>query len=128
MKSLLRTCGQARESQTAQSWGSLQWLASSGIGNSDHMTLGRVIIKRGYSNPRHSHPGCDEILHLLRGRLQHSLGSDTVKLDAGDTLVIERGVAHNAVSVGDEDAEMIVAYPTGHRDFRPETAADGECR
>ena len=48
-----------------QPWGKLTWLASREMGNSTTMTLGHVIIPADQTNPRHRHPNCDEILHLL---------------------------------------------------------------
>ena len=98
-------------------WGALQWLASAEIGNATGLTLGRVTIKAGASNPRHCHESCEEILYLLRGRLVHTLGDGSFTLEAGDTISIPAGVFHNAASVGVEDAEMIVAYSSATRDF-----------
>jgi oxalate decarboxylase/phosphoglucose isomerase-like protein (cupin superfamily) len=43
-----------------------------------------------------------------------------VILEAGDTLTVPPYVAHSAISIGDEDADMIIAYSSGERDFRPE--------
>ena len=99
------------------SWGSLRWLANQDVGNAEGLTLGRVVIKRGQSNPRHCHPSSEEVLYLLTGRLEHTLGGETFTLGPGDVLSIPPGVFHNARSTGDEDAEMIVAYSTGKRDF-----------
>lgn len=103
-------------------WGSLSWLAGSDVGNCPELTLGRVVIRRGRSNPRHCHRSCAEVLHLLRGKLEHSIGAGMVVLSPGDTLTIPPGIFHDAASIGDEDAEMIVAYPTGCRDFVAEGA------
>ncbi len=105
-----------------EDWGSLTWLASRQIGNVDDMTLGRVVIKRGQSNPRHCHPHSEEVLYLLRGRLRHSLGDESYILEPGDTLAIPPGVFHDAVSIGDEDADTIVAYSAGDRGFVLEDA------
>ncbi|HZP83468.1 MAG TPA: cupin domain-containing protein [Chthonomonadaceae bacterium] len=115
----------AREAAAArieEEWGSLTWLANQKIGNADGLTLGRVVIRQGQSNPRHAHFRCEEALYLLRGRLEHSLGDRKVILEAGDTLTIPAGVFHNAVNIGAEDADMIVAYSSGIRDFVLETA------
>jgi uncharacterized protein (UPF0261 family) len=59
-------------------------------------------------------------LNLLRGQLWHVIGDEAVLMQAGDTTIVPAGVPHVAFSVGDEDAEMIVAYPTGQRQFRTE--------
>jgi len=109
------------DSQTiVEDWGSLTWLASNLLTNSD-ITVGRVIIKPGKSNPRHCHDSCEEVLYLLQGKLVHTFGDEQVEMNAGDTLVVGQGIMHNAVNPGDIDADMIVAYSSGKRDFRKET-------
>ena len=106
---------EARRADT--DWGSLCWLAGRAVGNAEGLTLGRVIIKAGQSNPPHSHGNCEEALYLLSGRLEHFAGEESVVLEAGDTIVIAPGVPHYARSIGAEDAEMIVAYSAGDREF-----------
>ena len=115
----VRGAGEAAARRVDEPWGSLTWLANSELGGA-RLTLGRVVIKQGESNPRHSHANCQEVLYLLCGRLEHQVGEQWVTLNAGDTLVVEAGVAHCARSVGEQDAEMIVAYDSGRREFRPE--------
>jgi quercetin dioxygenase-like cupin family protein len=44
-------------------------------------------------------------------------------MEPGDVLHIPAGVYHNAVSIGDADADMIVVYSTGERDFELEPPA-----
>jgi len=100
-----------------EEWGSLTWLAGAKYGNAEGLTLGRVVIKRGCSNPRHGHATCEEVLYLMAGELEHSIGNQVVRLRAGDTLTVPAGVFHNARSVGTVDADMIVAYSLATRDF-----------
>ena len=116
-----RAAREAEATRIDEEWGSLNWLASQAIGNATGVTVGRVIIKSGYSNPRHSHHNCEEVLFLLSGRLEHTMGDDSVILEAGDTLVVAADLPHSATSIGDEDADMIVAYSSGDRDFIPES-------
>jgi quercetin dioxygenase-like cupin family protein len=110
---------QADAARIDEPWGSLTWVASSAIGNTDRLTVGRVVIKAGAQNPRHCHAGCEEVLTLLTGRLEHSIGDRLVALEPGDTIVIPRGVPHNARALPGVDAEMMVVYDTGKRDFHP---------
>ena len=100
-----------------QDWGSLLWIVNEQKGNSKTMTFGRVIIKKGLSNPRHGHNNCEEILYLLKGRLRHTIGNKEVFMDPGDTIIMPAGVMHNAYSIGDEDADMIVVYSSAQRDL-----------
>ena len=113
--------GAARRAEDT-AWGRLEWLAGRAVGNADGVTLGRVRIRRGSANPRHAHRNCEEVLYLLAGRLRHSVGDGAVALEPGQVIVIPAGVFHNAQSVGDVDADMIVAYSSGERDFVPEEA------
>ncbi len=101
-------------------WGSLTWLAGANLANAEGLTLGRVVIRRGGENPRHGHLNCEEVLYLLAGELEHTFGDRVVRMRAGDVLRVPAGVFHNARSVGEVDADMMVAYSSARRDFVPE--------
>ncbi len=101
-------------------WGSLSWFASRALSGLDGLTAGRVVIRKEMSNPRHMHPNCSEVLYLLSGELEHTADQEVVRLKPGDALLIRPGVFHNARSVGNVDADMIVIYDTGNREFVPE--------
>lgn len=116
----VRKAERAEEERGREDWGSLSWLASGEVGGTCGLTVGKVVIHPGKSNPRHSHPSCEEVLHLLSGRLRHSVGSEEVVLEAGDTLLVEAETPHHAVNIGETDAVMIVAYNAAERDFEPE--------
>jgi len=107
---------------TPHDWGVLSLFADAetmgltGMG-SEGMTLGRVSIKTGASNPLHAHPNCTEVLILLEGRIEHVVGNESLTLEAGDVLAVPAGVAHRAQSIGEVDADMIVAYTSGRRGY-----------
>ena len=117
MKAQVRPADQAAQDRIDEDWGSLTWLAGAKIGNAAGLTVGRVMIKPGQSNPRHCHTTCEEVLYLVSGTLEHSVGDEAVTLHAGDTLTVQADVHHSATNVGHEDADMIVAYSSGTRDF-----------
>ncbi len=99
-----------------QPWGELRWLVSRKLGNSTTMTFGRVVIPAGVSNPRHRHPNCDEVLHLLSGRIEHSIGDQLCVLEPGDTISIPAGTWHNARALDDADAEMVISFSSADRE------------
>lgn len=101
-------------------WGRIVWSASRSLGNSTTMTFGLVTINAGQSNPRHRHPNCDEILHLLSGKIEHSLGDERIEMNAGDTISIPTGVVHNARALGDEDAQMVICFSSADRETQGE--------
>jgi len=118
----------AREAEAKridEDWGSLTWVAGKKLGNAERLTLGRVVIRKGAQNPRHCHPNCAEVLYLLGGKLRHTVGDEAVILEPGDALAIPAGVFHHAASIGEEDAEMIVAYDSGERQFALERDEQG---
>ena len=96
-------------------WGELVWYASGQIGNSAEMTFGRAVIKPGYENFKHSHPNCEEVLHVLSGRIVHSLGDELFPMGPGDTISIPPNVVHNARNDGDEVAIMTIMFSTPDR-------------
>jgi quercetin dioxygenase-like cupin family protein len=102
-------------------WGTLTWFASGRQGNSDSMTVGRCVIRPGRSNPRHSHPNCEEVLHVLSGRIAHTLdGRAEVELSEGDTITVPAGLVHNARNIGQADAVLMIAFSSPDRQTRGE--------
>lgn len=121
MTGTCRSRAEAEAERIEEPWGSLNWLANDALGNSANLTLGRVIIKKGHSSPRHSHPNCDEVLYLLKGKLKHIVGNQTFVVEPGDTTVAPANTAHITLNIGDEDADFILAYSSGDRRFREES-------
>ncbi len=96
-------------------WGRLVWMISGRLGNSTTMTVGRCHIQPGMANPRHYHPNCDEVLHVLQGTIAHSLDDQTVSMSAGDTISIPRGVLHNAHNTGTTEAIFVISFSSADR-------------
>jgi quercetin dioxygenase-like cupin family protein len=101
-------------------WGRIVWQASRSLGNSTTMTFGLVTIKAGLENPRHRHPNCDEILHVLSGQIEHSLGDERFVLNAGETISIPTGAWHNARALGHENAQMVICFSSADRETEGE--------
>ncbi len=101
-------------------WGRINWTVARSLGNSDTLTFGLVTIKAGQANPRHRHPNCDEILHVISGRIEHSLGDERFVMNAGDTISIPTGLWHNAKAIGAEDAQMVICFSSADRETEGE--------
>ena len=117
-KGALMRCGQGET--LPFEWGQITWLASAALGNSRETTFGRVLIKAGRRNAGHWHPNSEEILYLLSGRLEHAVGDETFSMAPGDSILIPRGCRHHATAIGEEDAIMLVFYPTPERKMNAE--------
>jgi quercetin dioxygenase-like cupin family protein/type 1 glutamine amidotransferase len=100
----------------AMPWGELRWYTSAAMGNSRTMTTGVAILNPGQANPRHFHPNCDEILHVVSGRIRHIMNEVTVEMGPGDTVSIPQGVLHNAVNIGPDKAVMTISFSSAYRE------------
>lgn len=96
-------------------WGRLIWMVSGALGNSDTMTVGRCHIAPGQANPRHYHPNCDEVLHVLQGTIEHSLDDEVVRMGPGDTISIPIRTMHNARNVGSDEAIFVITFSSADR-------------
>lgn len=104
-----------------QDWGELTWFASGSQGNSKEMTLGRCILRPGQKNPRHLHPNCSEILHVIQGRILHTYqDGKEVEMNVGDTITIPANLWHQAKNIGTNDAVLMIVFSSAERQTRGE--------
>ncbi len=61
--------------------------------HSQHMTLAYWTIEPDSSLPRHTHPH-EQVLNLLEGRFELTLGDETRLLEPGAVVVIPSNVPH----------------------------------
>jgi len=116
MSSELNALCRAADGETIETaWGRLVWTASGTVGNSKTMSVGRATIRAGMENPRHRHPNCDEVLHVIAGRLEHIQDDARCILEPGDTVSIPKGVWHQARSLGSEDAQVVICFDSPNR-------------
>ena len=100
-----------------QPWGRLTWFANAELGGADGMTVGECRIRPGCANPRHHHPNCEEVLHVLRGVIEHAAGKDGARIvmHPGQTIVVPAGTPHNARNIGAEDAVLAIGFSSPRR-------------
>ncbi len=68
----------------------------------------------------HAHPG-DEHHIVLAGRVRFTQGETVVEAGSGDYVLLDGTLPHDAESVGDEPARILLVYP---RDARSELTRD----
>ena len=96
-------------------WGSLTWFVSAGQGSSSALTVGRCVINPGCANPRHYHPNCEEVLHVLEGEILHGIGDTEVRMSPGDTISLPAELPHNARNVGAGNAVLLICFSSAER-------------
>lgn len=60
----------------------------------DQVFLGHVTYEAGTTVSRHSHDHTEQVMLVLAGSVEVTIGSETRELVAGDTCVINRTVEH----------------------------------
>ena len=108
-------CRAANGEALETAWGGIVWTASGPLGNSRTMSFGRVTIRAGQGNPRHRHPNCDEILHVISGQIEHTLGEEPCTMGPGDTISIPQGVWHQARALAGADAVLVICFSSADR-------------
>jgi quercetin dioxygenase-like cupin family protein len=75
--------------------------------------LGRMVFQPGARAPEHSHDVSEELVYILSGQGEMTLGDRTVPLEAGTAVRIPAGVAHSFVIGGEEPMEVVQFYNPG---------------
>ncbi len=66
----------------------------------EQVLLCRVRYEPGAHVPSHSHEHTEQVMYVLEGELEMTVGSETRTLAAGDVVVVNRGVEHELRSDG----------------------------
>jgi quercetin dioxygenase-like cupin family protein len=88
----------------------------------DQVLLCQVRYEPGASVPRHSHERTEQVMLMLDGELEMTVGSETRTLRAGDSVVVNRGVEHELHSEG--GCSFIEALAPVPLDHVPDRARD----
>ncbi len=89
-------------------------IAEQNAGASD-LVVGRTVLPPGARHERHLHPNCDEVLYVLEGELDHSLGEAIYHLTPGALLHIPVDTPHDARNTGTVTARVVIAYSAADR-------------
>ena len=68
-----------------------------------------VSFAPGASFPRHRHPG-QEVIYVTQGTIEYEVDGKSVRVSAGETLFIPRGVVHAARNNGAGPAAELATY------------------
>jgi transcriptional regulator with XRE-family HTH domain len=66
----------------------------------------------GQSTGFHAHPG-DEHHIVLEGRIRITQGDSVVEAGPGDYVLLDGTLPHDAETIGDQPARLIIVYPRG---------------
>jgi len=103
----------------ATDFGTLQWVVREGDPAGAETTIGLATFSAGKSNVQHIHPNCEEVVYVLDGQVEHTLGAQSTVLQAGDLIVVPRGVPHRLLNRGLDDVRAYIVFSSPDRQFVP---------
>lgn len=103
------------QSEVQYPWGAIRWLMNGKIDADAGQTFGVVRINAGQKNALHIHPNCEELLYVLSGDGETSVGDKTVPLHPGDLVRIPPGVLHQATVTGTTPLIAVISYSSPDR-------------
>jgi quercetin dioxygenase-like cupin family protein len=68
----------------------------------------------GAANPSHSHDR-EEVMVVLSGTVKVTAEKEDAELSAGDALIVPASVVHRIETIGEAEAEWLLAAPAGVR-------------
>ncbi len=84
----------------------------------------------GWSLPAHLHRNEAETIHIVRGEFELDVGGRRMRLSAGETIHVPKGVVHSGANVGEQTGQRVLLFsPAGMERFFLEAGAampDGE--
>lgn len=100
-------------------WGSVEWIVRAGDPPGAEQTLALATWEPGFGNAEHTHPNCEEIVYVLEGSIDHTLGDQLARLESGDVIVVPRDVPHRLVNNSGAPARTLIAFSSPDRQFVP---------
>lgn len=96
-------------------WGVIHMLSEQNVTGATSFSFGYVELAAGKGHVRHNHPTADEIIYVISGEGDQMLDDkETVRVTAGDSIWIPKGVYHSTVNRGKQTMKLIVVYsPAG---------------
>jgi len=92
----------------------------------EELVLGTFATGPGFKIPPHHHT-CNTICFLVRGRAVFETGDDLstrLEMSPGDYAVIDAGVIHTEATIGDANAEFVLALDHGGGETVPADPED----
>ncbi|WP_144144793.1 cupin domain-containing protein [Paraburkholderia sp. BCC1884] len=77
-----------------------------------------IFSPAGRATPTHRHQHEDETIHMLEGALDVNIEGTVHTVRAGETLILQRGTAHQLINQGEQTARyLVICAPAGFDEF-----------
>ncbi len=100
-------------------FGGVHWAVREGDPPGAETTVGLAIFDAGKANVEHIHPNCEEIVYVMDGEVEHTLGDQRVTLRGGDLIVVPRNVPHRLLNTSGAAVRTYIVFSSPDRQFVP---------
>jgi quercetin dioxygenase-like cupin family protein len=95
------------------------WPIHDGVGihaiGGDQVLMCRATYQPGSTVRRHAHEATEQVMYIVEGSVEMTVGGETKTLDVGDVAVVNRGVEHELYSPnGVTFIEALAPVPLDH--------------
>jgi quercetin dioxygenase-like cupin family protein len=88
-------------------WGTLAWLSHPPATENKYLTVIDVLITPGKGHDFHKHPGQEETIFVIEGKIEQWVEQEKKILEPGDAVYIDEGVVHASFNIGEGDAKLL---------------------
>lgn len=100
-------------------FGRIEWVAREGSLAGSELAAAHATFDAGGSNAEHTHPNCEELVYVLEGEVEHTLGDQQTTLRTGDIFLIPRDMPHRLINASAAPCKMLIIFSDPARDFVP---------
>ena len=98
-------------------FGRIDWAVRAGTLDDVEQSVALAVFEPGSSNAEHYHPNCEEIVFVLEGEVEHTLGDKSTTLHAGDLIVVPRHAHHRILNESLTPCRLLVMFSSPDREF-----------
>lgn len=107
-------------------WGTIATVSGPEVNHARDVVTLHVDLKPGKGHNFHRHPQQEEVIYVLKGKIEQWVNEEMKILEPGDAAFIGAGVVHASFNIGNENAEVlaILGPAVGATGYEVEEVAD----
>jgi oxalate decarboxylase/phosphoglucose isomerase-like protein (cupin superfamily) len=95
-------------------WGTIKWLVTPSVVDGAANTQGEVIILPGKGHERHNHPGAEELIYVISGEAEQTVGDGPpFTIREGDLVHVPVAAYHSTFNRTWRPLRLVVTYTPG---------------
>lgn len=90
--------------------GTVKTLVNPAISGSRQLVVLDVILAGGKGHSFHRHPGQEEVIYVVEGRIEQWVEKERMILEAGDSAFIPSGQVHASFTLDNREARILAIF------------------